>query len=474
MTMAKTSFEGDVVIGLEIHVPLLTATKLFCSCPLEGGDEPNTRTCPVCLGHPGSRPVLNQRAVEYGVALAKAFSSRIAPELVFSRKSYFYPDLAKNYQITQYELPLGEGGQVTLPSGKQVHLRRIHLEEDPAALVHPSTIRDSAYVLIDYNRSGHPLCEVVTEPDIATPAEAREFLNSLLGILEYLELFDPIHSVLKVDANVSVKESGYCRVEVKNISGFRDVERALSYEIARQKKQIEEGAGVVLETRGWDSVEGVTFHQRSKETEEEYGYIIDGDLVPIDLAPYQKKITIPELPLEKAQRFAKQFRIELVDAMILCQSRPIGEWYEEIARVIDPILAKNWFRHEFLRIVRLSEKSIHELDIRREHVVELLSLVGKKKITDTVAKEILEKFVSGSFSPSAYIKEHQLCAVSDEMTLEKLAHEVVLANPGAVAEYKAGKEKALNFLVGKVMAKTKGAARADMLVEVIKKQMDKK
>src|SRR3989338_94144 len=245
-------FTSDVVIGLEIHTELDTKTKLFCSCPTHGSEEPNTRTCPTCLGMPGSKPLLNKKAVEFALKLCLALNCEISPELIFSRKSYFYPDMAKNYQISQYEIPLGKGGKLRLKEGKEVGITRVHMEEDPASLVHPAGMKESQYVLVDYNRSGNPLVEIVTEPDLESPDEARDFMKQLITVLDYLEIFDVNGGIIKADANISVKESGYTRVEIKNITGFKEIERALVYEVNRQKNELKHGK-IEQETRAWDS-----------------------------------------------------------------------------------------------------------------------------------------------------------------------------------------------------------------------------
>ncbi len=263
-------FEGDVVIGLECHVELDTTTKLFCGCPTKGNDEPNTRTCEVCLGMPGSKPVLNKKALDFALKLCLALNCKISKELIFSRKSYFYPDMAKNYQISQYEIPLGSKGSLKLKSGKEINITRVHMEEDPAALVHPAGMRGSAYVLVDYNRSGNPLVEIVTEPCMESAEEARDFMNQLITILSYLEIFDINKGVIKADANVSIKESGFVKQEVKNITGFKEIEQALQYEILRQKDEVKAGKKLSQETRAWDSEKGITFLLRKKETNGDY------------------------------------------------------------------------------------------------------------------------------------------------------------------------------------------------------------
>jgi aspartyl-tRNA(Asn)/glutamyl-tRNA(Gln) amidotransferase subunit B len=324
------NFTEPVVIGLEIHVELDTKTKLFCSCSTQGNDLPNTRTCEICLGMPGSKPVVNKKAVEYGIKIALGLNCKLAHSLIFSRKSYFYPDMAKNYQITQYEIPLGSNGCLEI-NKKKIEITRAHLEEDPASLIHPGGVDNSKYCLVDYNRSGNPLCEIVTEPQIYSPEEARDFMKSLVTVLRYLKVFDPSKNIIKADANISIKESGYIREEIKNISGFKEIERALSYELLRQKQTVLEGQKLKQETRAWDSQKGITYLLRSKETEEDYGYITDPDLVPIEISEkWLKKLKsqIPEMPIQKAKRYIREYKLSEEDAFVITNDYNLTEIFE--------------------------------------------------------------------------------------------------------------------------------------------------
>lgn len=338
----------DIVIGLEVHVELDTNTKLFCGCPTEA-ENPNTATCEVCLGMPGSKPVLNKKAVEFAIMLCKALSCKINPELIFSRKSYFYPDMSKNYQITQFEVPLGEEGRLKI-KGKEAGITRVHLEEDPASLVHLAGMSSSEFVLVDYNRSGRPLCEVVTKPDMASPEEARDFMKKLITVLNYLGIFDQKNCIIKADANVSIKESGYVRSEIKNITGFKEIERALKYEVERQRKAVKDGEKFVQETRAWDAGKGMTSRMRTKETEEDYGYIIDPDLVAIDITKDMiNKVKLPELADEKKEKFVKKYKIAELDAEVIADEKLLAEMFEKVAEKIDPVLAARWLRRELVR-----------------------------------------------------------------------------------------------------------------------------
>jgi aspartyl-tRNA(Asn)/glutamyl-tRNA(Gln) amidotransferase subunit B len=469
--MAQNKFTSEIVIGLEIHAELNTATKLFCSCPTHGSEEPNTRTCEVCLGMPGSKPVLNAKALEFALKLCMAAGCEISPSLIFSRKSYFYPDMSKNYQITQYEIPLGLKGSIELDNGKKISLKRIHMEEDPAALVHPSGMSGSSYVLVDYNRSGNPLVEIVTEPELNSPEEARDFMKRLITILNYLGIFDVDKGVIKADANISIKESGYTRVEIKNITGFKEIERALTYEIARQK---EDPKSIVQETRAWDAEEAMTFTLRKKEAEEEYGYIIDPDLVEIDITKNMLKIakeSMPELAHEKVKRYVTEHKIDEEDAKVIAAEKELAYMFEKVAKEIDPVLAARWIRRELVRVMNYNEKEFKDLEIDEKHIIELLSMVEKKEITDAVAKKILEELMAKPFSPKEYVQKQGIKKIGGAEELRKFCEEAIKENPKAVEDYKKGEAKSLQFLIGQVMRKTKGQADPKILNEIIKEML---
>ncbi|MBI3027303.1 Asp-tRNA(Asn)/Glu-tRNA(Gln) amidotransferase subunit GatB [Candidatus Woesearchaeota archaeon] len=462
-------FTTGIVIGLEVHVELNTKTKLFCSCPTHGSEEPNTRTCQICLGMPGSKPVLNKKAVEFALKLCLALNCGISPELIFSRKSYFYPDMAKNYQISQYEIPLGKKGSLKLKDGKEIGITRVHMEEDPASLIHPAGLKESAYVLVDYNRSGNPLVEIVTEPDLASPDEARDFMKQLITVLNYLEIFDINEGIIKADANISIKESGYKRVEIKNITGFKEIERALVYEVKRQK---EEAHKIEQETRAWDSEKGVTFLLRKKETEDDYGYIIDTDLTLVEISKKwtaEIKKEMPELAQDKVKKFVEKHKLKKEDAEILAAEKELAEMFEKISEEIDPVLAAKWLRRELVRVLNYNKKELREVEIDERHIIDLLRLVENKKITDNVASEILEKLIEKPFDVNNFVKKERLEAVSDISELEKYCKEAIAENPKAVGDYRKGEAKALNFIVGAVMKKTKGKATPKEVNEIILK-----
>ncbi|HLC33285.1 MAG TPA: Asp-tRNA(Asn)/Glu-tRNA(Gln) amidotransferase subunit GatB, partial [Candidatus Nanoarchaeia archaeon] len=443
------------------HVQLNTKSKLFCSCPTKA-TEPNTAICPTCLGHPGSKPVLNATALEWATKLALALGCTIAPHVVFSRKTYFYPDLVKNFQITQYEEPLGSNGQILLDNKQLVRIKRLHVEEDPGALIH-----EAGGTLIDYNRSGIPLCEIVTEPDLHSPSEAREFMKKLLSVVSYLGIFDQDTCVIKADANVSIKERNFQRVELKNITGFKEIERALQYEIKRQKEQ-----EVKRETRGWNAEKEVSYSLRDKESEEDYGYIVEPDLPIFEIShDWVKQIqkTIPELSEQRAARWVSMWKIDETDARIIAADLDVAVLFEAIAKTADPVLSSRWVRREVLRLLNDQRKELKETSFDAESLAELFTLLSEKKITDRVGQRLIEQLAQRKFSVASHVKEQNLGMVADEGTLKKECEDAIAQNPKAVEDYKKGEEKSLQFLIGQVMRATKGKASPQVIRELMLK-----
>jgi len=452
-------FTTPIVIGLECHVELDTLSKLFCSCKNQREAPPNSLTCPTCLGHPGANPVVNAKVIEYALKLCLALHCTIAPQVIFSRKSYFYPDMAKNYQITQHEEPLGTKGVLNLESGKQVTLERIHIEEDPAALIHKE-----GYCLVDYNRSGSPLLEVVTAPEMSSPEEARDFLKSLITILKYLDIFDPDHNIIKADANISIKESNYTRVEIKNISGFKEIQKALEYEIQRQQQN---PSDIIQETRGWDPNKQITISQRKKEEEADYGYIIDPDLVPLDVSEdlvNTLKKDLPELAGFKEEKF-KELGITDENARIISKDKALAELLEKVSQEVDPNLAAKWIRREVLRILNLHKKPASSIQVHG--LIHLFKAIQAKHITDRRAQELLETFILKPFDIKTALMSETM--VQDTELLTSICKQVILKNQKAVEDYKKGEEKSFNFLVGQVMKETKGRADPATIKETLKK-----
>ena len=455
----------ESIIGLEVHVSLDTKTKLFCSCPLTGSEEPNSRCCEICTGFPGSKPAVNKKAIGYALKLCLALNCSISPEVIFSRKTYFYPDMGKNFQITQYEMPIGSDGFLELKN-KKVRIRRIQIEEDPAALVHQGNT-----VLVDYNRSGTPLCEIVTEPDMQNPEEAREFLKKLLTILNYIKIFDIKTGIIKADANVDIK--GCERVEIKNINGFKDIERAIIYELERQRHLIKDSKPITQkETRGWDSEKGITLFQRSKESEEDYGYIIEPDLVPVEIKKdfiEKTKKELPEMPEKKALRYQKDFRIKKDDAEVIANDYELTKLLEEaVNKKINPLFAAEWIRREVTRVLNYSKKDLDETFIAK-NLIDVLSLIQNNRITRQAGQKLMELLVEKDLNAKDYVKKQNLETVSDTKEIEEICKKVIKENQKAVKEYIEGNEKSFMFIVGKVMYATKGKADPKVVNETLKK-----
>ncbi len=456
----------EQLIGLEVHVSLNTKTKLFCGCPLTGSEEPNSRCCDTCTGFPGSKPAVNKKVIEHALKLCLALNCNISPEVIFSRKTYFYPDMGKNFQITQYEMPLGTGGYISLSSEKKIRLIRVHIEEDPAALVHQGNT-----VLVDYNRSGTPLCEIVTEPDMTSPEEAREFLKKLLTILNYLQIFDIKTGIVKADANVNIK--GCERVEIKNINGFKEIERAITYELERQKQLLKDGKPVTKkETRGWNSEKGITLFQRSKESEEDYGYILDPDLVPIDIKKElieKTKKELPELPEKKAFRYQREYKIKKEDAEVLANDYELTQLLEDaVKKKINPLFAAEWIRREVTRVLNYNKKDLNETFISK-NLIDVLELIEKNKITRQTGQKIMELLAEKDTNVEDYVKKQNLGVVSNTKEIEEICRKIVKENQKAVKEYLDGNEKSFMFLVGHVMKSTKGKADPRLVNEILKK-----
>jgi aspartyl-tRNA(Asn)/glutamyl-tRNA(Gln) amidotransferase subunit B len=455
----------ESMIGIECHVSLNTKSKLFCSCATTDNDSPNSRCCEICIGAPGSKPVLNKKAVEFAMKLCLALNCKVSSEVIFSRKTYFYPDMSKNYQITQYEVPIGYDGFLEV-GNKKIRIRRIQIEEDPAALVHQGTT-----VLIDYNRSGIPLCEIVTEPDMEDPKEAREFLKRLLTIVNYIEIFDNKTGIVKADANVSIKP--HERIEIKNINGFKEIERAITYEIERQKNLINDNQPIKhRETRGWNAEKGITEFQRSKESEEDYGYIVDPDLVPIEISKEEiekTKKSLPELPKEKSLRYQKEYKIKKEDAEVLANDYELTQLLESaIKSNIEPLFAAEWIRREVTRVLNSSKKELSETFVRN-NLTDILELIQNNKITRQTGQRLMELITEQDLNVKDHVKKQSLEVVSDTKELEEICKKVLKENTQAVKEFLEGNEKSFNFLVGQVMRHSKGKADPQTVNSLLKK-----
>ena len=460
-----------IKIGLETHVQLNTRTKLFCGCrnpvQLREEPEPNTLTCPTCLGLPGSKPVLNGRIIEMAIKVSLALGCRINTEMFFSRKTYFYPDMSKDFQITQYEVPLATGGSIDV-GGKKIMVRRLHMEEDPARLVHVGGL-GGKYTLVDYNRAGIPLIEIVTEPDFENPAEARLYLQQLATILEYLGVYDSASkAVLKSDANISLE--GGERVEVKNITGTKEIEEALNYEIVRQNSAIRRGQKISRETRSWNPDTKTTQKLREKEEEEDYGYITDTDLTTMvivakDIDSIRK--SLPEMPHEKYGRFIRQYRIADKIAESLVSDIDIANLFEDVAKNIEPKTAASWIAGYLKKTLNWHGMSFRQSGLRKEWVSELLMLFQKGKITDRNAEMVMRKMVEEKMPPSIIIGKYMLERSGIDNASRGRIKAVLDKNRKAVEDYMSGEQKALHFLVGLAMKETGGRIDANEIRKIV-------
>ena len=465
----------EATIGLEVHVHQTTTSKLFCGCRTEPA-EPNFNTCPICLGYPGSKPRVNQRAVEQGVLVALALNCRVAPYVRFSRKSYFYPDMPKNFQITQYEEPLAKGGYLQLGE-KRIKIRRVHLEEDPAKLVHVGgSITGAKYTLIDYNRAGVPLVEIVTEPDINDTSEARAFLEKLGLILEHLGVYEPsMEGSLRVDANVSIE--GGSRVEVKNITGFRNVERALNFEVVRQRSASDMGLDVSRETRHFDAESGATVSLRKKEMEDDYGYIVEPDLLRIKLTPrciHEIKSRMPELPDMRIQRLVEQYGVSGFQAGVIVNAGlSMSQFYEECCSLYgDSVKVASWLVTYLLKSLNYMGVSLKDSKVGPETFVELLELIDEGIISERLAKELIKDYAETGTSPRMLVEERGL-GVMQPAELRPVVKEVIHGNPRATEDYAAGRVKAVEYLLGQVLRRVQAKALPDQVRILIVEELEK-
>ncbi len=471
----------EAVIGLEVHAQLQTKTKIFCGCETKFGEDANTRTCPVCIGMPGVLPVLNRKAVEYIVKTGLATHGTVSPSSRFARKNYFYPDLPKGYQISQYELPIIEGGYVELVidgNVKRIGITRIHLEEDAGKNLHQSAGNAS---LVDLNRAGTPLMEIVSEPDIRTAEEASEYLKKLRSILRYIEVSDADMEKgnFRCDANVSIRPVGVkefgTRAEIKNVNSFKFVQKAIEYELKRQAQILDEGGRVVQETRLFDSTKGVTFPMRSKEEAHDYRYFPEPDLVPIKISAEtieELRKSIPELPDAKRERFARDYGLPEYDADMLTQSRAMANYFEEATRLSNqPKTVSNWMMGELMRLLNADGKELEDSPIRPDRLAGLIRMIDNGVISIKIAKTVFEEMYRNGKDAEAVVQEQGLVQVSDTGAIETIIDEVIKANPGQAAEYKAGKDKLFGFFVGQVMKASKGKANPDVVNQLLKKKL---
>lgn len=475
----------EAVIGLEVHTELRTATKIFCNCRTSFGAEPNTNVCPVCLGLPGVLPVLNKKVLEFAVRTGLALNCEISRYSKFDRKNYYYPDLPKNFQTSQYDLPICEHGHLDVEvDGKKTTIRitRAHMEEDAGKLVHHGTsITDSDYSLVDYNRTGTPLLEIVSEPDMRSAKEAVAYMEKLRAILQYCGVSDckMEEGSLRCDANVSVRPVGQkelgTKTEIKNINSFRGVERAIEYEAMRQAELLEEGGTVVQETRTWDEKEGVTKSMRKKEEANDYRYFPEPDLVPFTVSEeYIEEIrkTLPELPDARKERYMESYGLTSYDADYLTNDKARADYFEAmVAAGADPKEAANWLMGDFAKKLSQSGLEMAAAPVTAAALADLLGLIGKGTISGKIAKQVFSDMWETGKDAETIVKEKGLVQISDTGALEELADRIIAANPQSVADFKAGKKKAVGFLMGQIMKETKGKANPQVVNGILTKKL---
>jgi aspartyl-tRNA(Asn)/glutamyl-tRNA(Gln) amidotransferase subunit B len=474
--------EYEPVIGLEVHVQLNTKTKLFCNCSTEFGAEPNSNTCPVCMGYPGVLPRLNKEALEKAILVGLALNCKVASYTKFDRKSYFYPDLPKGYQISQYDMPLNYEGylEFEMPDGtiKKVRIIRAHLEEDAGKLIHSGNV---SYV--DLNRAGVPLVEIVSYPDMFSVDEAYYYLQTLRNTMKYIGVSDVNmeEGSLRVDANVSVRRKGDTKlgtkVEIKNMNSFNFLKKALEYEIKRQISLLEKGEKIVQETRLFDVESGKTFTMRTKEEAEDYRYFPDPDLPPVVLTDEyieSLKRKLPELPYQKYKRFIEQYNLPRYDASILTESRELADYFEEAVKHYkgDPKKVSNWIMSEVLRYLNETNKEITDFTVKPYQIAELLRLMDENKINIKIAKTIFPEMIQTGKDASKIVEERGLIQVSDEGQIEEICKLVLQENPAEVEKYKSGKTNVIGFLVGQVMKKSQGKADPKLVNQILSKLLN--
>ncbi len=474
--------EYESVIGLEVHTQLDTRSKIFCACSTEFGSEPNKNTCPVCLGLPGSLPVLNEQVLRFGIKVGLALNCKISRKLKFDRKNYFYPDLPKAYQISQFDMPVNGAGWLVIETKtedgrwteKKIGIHRAHLEEDAGKLLHEGVEGAS---LVDFNRAGVPLLEIVSEPDLRSAEEAYAYLTSLKAILQYLEVSDcnMEEGSLRCDANVSIRRKGATalgtKTEIKNLNSFKNVQKSIQYEIARQIDLVESGGRVVQETRLWNDDKGQTFTMRSKEEAHDYRYFPEPDLVPFTISEetiQEIEKTLPELPAARAERFRKNLGLGEYDAATLVENRKLADYFEACLRAnSNAKMVSNWIQSELLALLNLHKVEIQDSPVKPGDLGALVSLIEKETISGKIAKDVLPLMYETGKSAEEIVKEKGLVQVTDTKAIEDIAEKILQANPQSVSDYRAGKKQALGFLVGQMMKASQGKVNPKLANEIL-------
>lgn len=474
----------EIVIGLEVHTELKTESKIFCGCSTKFGAEQNTNVCPVCLGLPGVLPVLNAKVLEFAVRTGLALGCRILPFSKFDRKNYYYPDLPKNFQTSQYDLPIAVDGHLDIEvdgGTKRIGITRVHMEEDAGKLVHAGTIAKSDYALVDYNRTGVPLLEIVSEPDIRSAEEAKAYLEKLKAILQYIDVSDckMEEGSLRCDANISLRPRGETRLgtkaEIKNLNSFKAVQKGLEYEAARQAEVLDEGGRIIQETRSWDDGRGVTVSLRSKEQAHDYRYFPEPDLVPMVVDPAWVeaiRAALPELPDARQARLMRDHGLSAYDAAVITASRAMADYFDAtVAAGADAKAAANWQMGEVARLLNAEGRDIEGCPVGPDKLAGLIDLLAKGTISGKIAKTVFEAMWATGKDAAAIVKEQGLVQISDEGAIIAVVESVIAAHPQSVADYKAGKERAIGFLVGQVMKETKGRANPELANKLLRERM---
>lgn len=481
------SNEYEVVIGLEVHSELKTASKIFCCSSTEFGGDPNTHVCPVCLGLPGTLPVANKKVIEFAMKAGLALNCEIAEFSKFDRKNYYYPDLPKNYQISQYDLPIAENGRLEISVNgqhKTIGITRVHMEEDAGKLVHQgANISSSTYSRVDYNRTGVPLIEIVSEPDLRSPEEAVAYLEKLKAILEYTDVSDckMEEGSLRCDANISVRPVGQkefgTRAELKNMNSFKALHKALEYEVERQIEIVEEGGRVIQETRTWDDAKGITLSMRSKEEAHDYRYFPDPDLVPLVISRewvQEIRDSLPELPDARKNRYVSDHGLPEYDAEVITGSMAISDYFDEgLKHTKNAKALSNWVMGELLKYINASGASVtnESFPIPAANLAQLVELIDKGEISGKIAKEVFKDMQETGKEPAAIVEAKGLKQISDEGAIVAIVEEVLAKNPQSIEDYRNGKDRAIGFLVGQVMKATKGQANPEMVNKLLVEKM---
>lgn len=474
----------EVVIGLEVHAQLKTKSKIFCGSATEFGQEHNSQICPVCLGYPGVLPVLNKEVVNFGILTSLAFNCEVSKYTKFDRKQYFYADLPKNYQISQFDMPIGINGWVLI-NGKKIRINRVHMEEDAGKLVHAGAagLAGSTHSYVDYNRTGVPLLEIVSEADIRSPEEARAYMEELRNVVRYLGVCDGNleEGSLRCDANISIRPYGQkefgTKSEIKNMNSFRSLQRALEFEIDRQVDLVESGGRVVQETRLWKEAEGITISMRSKEEAHDYRYFPEPDLMPLEINSEwidRVKADMPELPQQKRERYIDELGLSEYDAAVIVESMETALFFDEVSKHHTNVkAAANWLMGDIAGYLKEKKVNISDTELTAHSLAEMVNLIDKGVISNNIAKKLIVQLLEEGGSPKKLIEDQGMSVITDENAIRDIAIKILRDNQAQVEKYKSGKPQLLGFFVGQVMKETKGRAMPEMVNKIVKEEIDK-